>query len=329
MSSSVFGISGGRQPAREPWDKFRLIQERLSTISMALEPGTQAAYISHMRSYLQFCNLHNFPPAPTDDTLSFYVVWAAHHGISPRSLTSYLSGICSFLRPYYPAAHEARTSFLVTRTLQGLHKRFAQPTERKRALLEGHLYKLRQDLDLSLYDDALFWALVMLSWSNLHRLGEVAPGRIDSSTARKTILRQSWIPGTYWCTYTLPYHKADRLFNNNLCLLRPTHGILCPVWAMKRYLSLRDARHAPEGALFLDQTGNLPVRSFVVRRLQQKFGREVGGHSLRAGGAIWLALTGVGQEHIQRMGRWSSNAFEAYIREHPVLIHALSQHLRS
>lgn len=325
MNIPDFGISRGRQPLREPWDKSELIQERLSTIALALEPGTQAAYVSHMRSYLYFCELHEIHPNSTEDTLSLYAVWAAHHGISPRSLSSYLTGICSYLRPYYPDAGEARTSFLVSRTLQGLHKRFSQPTSRKRPLLQRDLYALRAGLDLNLYEDSLFWAVVLVGWCNLHRLGELAPGRVDPSTMRKTIKRDSWTVGRLWSTYVLPYHKADRLYNSNLCLLRPTGGILCPVWAMQRFLAHRDALHPPSGPLFLNQDGRVPTRSSVVRRLQAKFGREVGGHSLRAGGATWLALQGMRQEHIQRLGRWSSTAFEAYIREHPVLIHALAQ----
>lgn len=325
MSHIAFGLSAGRQPVREAWSRSRLIQERLSTLSMALEPGTKAAYMSHMRSYLHFCDLHSFSPSPSEDTLSFYVIWAAHNGLSPRSLTSYLSGICEFLKPYYPEASEIRKSFLVTRTLQGLHKRFAQPTSRKRPLLQEDLLVLRADLNLDNYQDSLFWAIVLVGWTNLHRLGEFAPGRVDDQSSRKTIKRSSWRVLKSWCTYVLPYHKADRLFNSNLCLLQATRGILCPVWAITRYLQHRDALFGPDGPLFLDSRGQLPSRTSVVQRLQSKFGREVGGHSLRAGGATWLALQGVAGEHIQRIGRWNSNAFELYIRAHPVIVHALSQ----
>jgi hypothetical protein len=44
---------------------------------------------------------------------------------------------------------------------------------------------------------------------------------------------------------------------------------------------------------------------------------------LRAGGATSLAEAGVPPATIQAMGRWSSHAFQIYIRKNPVVLHAL------
>ncbi|KAG2049683.1 hypothetical protein BDR06DRAFT_893310 [Suillus hirtellus] len=41
------------------------------------------------------------------------------------------------------------------------------------------------------------------------------------------------------------------------------------------------------------------------------------------GGAMSLAASGVSAEHIQAMGRWSSNGFRIYIQKNPALLHAL------
>ena len=42
---------------------------------------------------------------------------------------------------------------------------------------------------------------------------------------------------------------------------------------------------------------------------------HVGSHSLRAGGAMAMHLTGVRHDIIKKMGRWSSNTFLIYIHE--------------
>ncbi|KAI9087790.1 hypothetical protein DFS34DRAFT_586033, partial [Phlyctochytrium arcticum] len=47
---------------------------------------------------------------------------------------------------------------------------------------------------------------------------------------------------------------------------------------------------------------------------------------LRAGGATLLALQGNSPMVIQRWGRWSSDAFERYIRTHPTIMLALRIH---
>ncbi|KAE9409017.1 hypothetical protein BT96DRAFT_758468, partial [Gymnopus androsaceus JB14] len=64
-------------------------------------------------------------------------------------------------------------------------------------------------------------------------------------------------------------------------------------------------------------------RSWFIRRLRAHFTDNVAGHSLRSGGATWLASLGVLVELIQAIGRWASESFKIYIRTHPVLLTAL------
>lgn len=65
---------------------------------------------------------------PTSDTLSFYVVFIAHH-IEPRSVENYLSGTVSQLEPHFPSVRAARNFDLVRRTLRGSMRRFSRPVK--------------------------------------------------------------------------------------------------------------------------------------------------------------------------------------------------------
>jgi hypothetical protein len=47
---------------------------------------------------------------------------------------------------------------------------------------------------------------------------------------------------------------------------------------------------------------------------------ELTGHSLRAGGATFLADVGVPRDTIKRLGRWRSDAFDIYLQHHPTLL---------
>ncbi|KAH8919584.1 hypothetical protein BT69DRAFT_1206803, partial [Atractiella rhizophila] len=62
-------------------------------------------------------------------------------------------------------------------------------------------------------------------------------------------------------------------------------------------------------------------RSWFIRQLRRFFSSDIAGHSLRSGGATHLAANGVPESIIQKIGRWSSEAFQIYIRQHPILIH--------
>jgi hypothetical protein len=57
--------------------------------------------------------------------------------------------------------------------------------------------------------------------------------------------------------------------------------------------------------------------------LHSFFSHDVAGHSLRAGGATWLAMSGVSVDLIQAIGRWTSSSFKIYIKTHPVLLTAI------
>jgi hypothetical protein len=70
-------------------------------IHLILRPST--TYSSALNSYLAFTRLHNFPTEPTEDTLSFFVVFMSRH-INPRSVSTYLSGIAQQLEPFFPDA---------------------------------------------------------------------------------------------------------------------------------------------------------------------------------------------------------------------------------
>jgi hypothetical protein len=92
------------QPEREPWTLDHLINERSITLGFSLDTSTFGAYSSALNSYLTFCHAHGFPIDPTPDTLSFFAIYTSSH-INPKSIDSYLLGICWQLEPFFPDVH--------------------------------------------------------------------------------------------------------------------------------------------------------------------------------------------------------------------------------
>ena len=175
-----------RQPRREPWSLERLLQERAIALEHALDQSTKSTYSSALNSYLAFCEMHTFPIAPTEQTLSFYVIFQCHH-IEPRSVDSYLSGICSELEPFYPDIRKARSSPLVACTLKGAKRLFSKLIRRKRALDRAAIELMRTQLLRSdSLDDKLFLALTLTAFHGLLRLGEIVwPDRVDHQSYDK------------------------------------------------------------------------------------------------------------------------------------------------
>ncbi len=312
----------GRQPIREAWPMDRLVRERAIALGNTLDASTLRTYTSALTSYLTFVRAHNLPVSPSEDTLSFYVVYMSHH-ISPRSVTTYLSGIVQQLEPFYPSIREIRHSKLVQRTLHGCMKTCTLPTKRKQALpvselsrIVDHYYKSPPS-----HDDLLFIALLLTGFFALLRLGEmVFPDDKTLQNWRKISRRRTVLISEDQYRFELPFHKADHFFTGNEVLIAQGRTDVNPVLHFHNYLSSRDSLMPLHSALWLRADGSIPTRSFFVRRLHIFFGSEFGGQSLRAGGATYLAELATPPSLIQARGRWSSDAFLIYIRKNPALL---------
>jgi hypothetical protein len=320
ISSSV----RSRQPLRQPWTCERLFRERAIALGQAIDNSTWKNYGSALNSYLNFVKMHDFPIEPTSETLSLFTVYMSHH-IKPNSVSTYPSGICQQLEPYFPDVHSARNSTLVHHTLQGCRRQHAIPTSRKRALTLGDLETVINALGNSTdYDDRLFIAQLLTGFFALFRLGEMTyPDDPDLRDPRKVSKRNSVRVCDTSFQLFLPGHKADRFFEGNKIIVRKNHRIFDPHKFFTAYLRVRDDKFPLSSPLWLTSKGAVPTRSFFIKHLHCFFDSDTAGQSLQAGGATSLAENGVPPSIIQAIGRWASDAFKIYIRRNPVLIQAL------
>ncbi|KAF4612344.1 hypothetical protein D9613_004160 [Agrocybe pediades] len=248
------------------------------------------------------------------------------HHIKPSSVDTYLSGICQQLEPYYPAVRDARKSPIVHRTLEGCKRLRGSPTSRKRALTVDDLRTVVNHYKASVsHNDLLFVAMLLTGFFGLMRLGELTtPDDITLLNPRKITSRSSVkiTDGDY--SFFLPGHKADRFFEGNTILIRSNISTdINPVLHFRAYINSRDNTFPLSSELWLTSDGKVPTRSFFMQRLRFFFATNVGGQSMRAGGATLLAELGVAPHLIQATGRWASQTFQIYIRKNPVLLQAL------
>jgi hypothetical protein len=313
-----------RRSVRTVWSRERLLRERAVAIACAVEPSSASSYSSAVKSYLSFCSAHSLPIEPTPDTLSFFTVYTAHY-IKPKSVLSYLSGICNQLEPFFPEVRTHRHHWLVTKTLAGCRKMFPSATSRKRPVTRAELADIsRQYASSASFDDTLFLAILLTGFHGLMRLGELTwPDNKKLRDYRKVIMRNSVQVQPKSFQFTLPGHKADRLFEGSLVLIQSTK-LDDNAWdPFTKYLALRDQRFPLRAELWLKKNGSIPTRTWFLRILHHHLSGDIGGQSLRAGGATALAEAGIPPHMIQAIGRWSSETFQIYLRRHPVLLAAL------
>ena len=122
-----------------------LVYENSILLGMAIDTTTTLTYSSAANSYLTFCKLHCLPVDPTPETLSYYITFQSTH-INPKSVKSYLSGICSCLEPFLPNIRPNHATTLVKHTLKGARRPHGQPTVQKFPLTMTHLCTITDTL---------------------------------------------------------------------------------------------------------------------------------------------------------------------------------------
>ncbi|KAF9026611.1 hypothetical protein BDZ89DRAFT_883478, partial [Hymenopellis radicata] len=244
--------------------------------------------------------LHHFPVEPTPDTLSFYVVYMCAN-IKPRSVASYLTGICNKLEPYFPGVSANRKSILVARSLSGCMKRYGTPIQRKLPLARQHILSTINDLPPNAsHDSLLFAAMLTTGFMALLRLGEMSlPDNVVIRDLRKCSRRSTvtWFDDGYG--FDLPYHKADRFFEGNkIRIIR--RGDFNPAPVFRRYIVSRDKISRLNPFLWVTAKNEIPTRTWFMKRLRRlEPDEQFAGQSMRAGGATAMAEDGCAPHLIQ------------------------------
>jgi len=303
-----------------------LVRRRSSLVLNAVEPSTRRGYSSALKHWTTFLKIYNFPSTPTPDSLSLFVAF-----LSPRvkEANKVLSALAHHLRPSMANWDDVRNHPLVVAALRGSKKSNASPPRRARPLRPPELASLVSSaISSRSYDNLLVAFIASLGFSGVMRLGELTePQHREDRTERKICLREgALLEHDKLFQFELRTHKGDREHRGSTVVIVAENSTtdFNVIKLAEAYLTLRDARHGRHPRLLLRSDGTPPPRHWFLQHLVVTV-PGASGHSLRAGGATFLASRGVPGELIKRMGRWSSSSWESYIRNTPSLAAALQR----
>lgn len=114
--------------------------------------------------------------------------------------------------------------------------------------------------------------------------------------------------------------KEDRIGASSFVDVYETKGLLCPIRAYKKWKATNPPNE-PNMPAFRTEDG-VPLTGRELNKILKKSLRKhdfyqsgtITSHSFRSGMASMMATLGYSEEEIMAMGRWSSTAFEAYIK---------------
>ena len=120
--------------------------------------------------------------------------------------------------------------------------------------------------------------------------------------------------------FTLKRSKSSQNRLTSIYLFR-LHSPVSPFEPLVNHIHTRQSQQAqPSDPLFINEHGTVATRSWFLFHLRQiltfsGFSAEnFSGHSFRIGAASTAASRGLGDHTVQLLGRWTSQAYQSYIR---------------
>ena len=254
-----------------------------------------------------------FPATP--HTLALFIVHLAQRQLAVTTIRTYVSAV-SFIHKLNSVS-DPGDSFLVAKTLQGLHNQHSQQRRCPlRPITRDILYSLLDHIPMcttSPYYTVMWTALFQLCYHACLRVGEAVLSANKQHTLRLDQLQLSHNQLTVkFETFKHSSHSTPALN------IQPdSNPERCPITALLRYKSLRP--NIP-GPFFVDHTSSPINRNAFSAFLKTVLAAanfqpdHFNTHSFRIGRTTQLAQDNHNTETIRAVGRWKSSAYTQYIR---------------
>jgi len=240
---------------------------------------------------------------------------------SPSTITTFIS-VIAFANKLYDAPNPQQ-HFLITKMLEGSRKLGHKPDTRQPITL-SILHKIITCLPITqhnTYSLTLLKAMFLLAFHAFLRVGEMTV-RSQHTPTHNTLLAEDCVvnfKGKQVSSLTLTLRNSKHNQAKPFFITIPAnHSLNCPAYAVHQYLLLAKPKAGP---LFQLQTGSPVTRHYFQAQLTKCLQAAnidtslYKSHSFRIGAATEAVATlGLPDHEVQRLGRWGSNAFKAYIR---------------
>jgi len=178
--------------------------------------------------------------------------------------------------------------------------------------------------DIKRADKKLLWAVATVAFAGAFRSGEILSKHESTFDPDFTLLSRdvSWnleATGKTVIHFCLKCPKESKTAAPTIVDLFQNDGPLCPVKALLSWHKLR--KRELDKPLFRMENGTpltgAKMNSFMSKFLDPYTDKSIGSfntHSFRIGLASMLGSLGFSDEEVKIAGRWSSRAFEAYLK---------------
>ena len=304
--------------------------ERIENVSLnALQPATQATYGTGLLAFHVFCDKRGVEEnlrAPVDPIVLKNFVATLAGVYSGAAVTNYIAAVRAWHIVHGVAWNlgGAETESLIKGAKAMAPK--SSTREQREPVTVEYIEKLKpQFSDTVPMDAAVFACLTSAFWSTA-RLGELTVKNLSAFDPNVHVKRSDVgesvdRKGLKTVTIRVPETKANRLGGENLYWAKQ-RGASDPESALQRHLKLNNPAANDHLFSYTNKKGKVVplTKSCFLKRVSKAATAaklpKMPGHSIRIGSTLEYLLRGLPFDVMKVKGRWSSDAFHQYLRDH-------------
>lgn len=287
-----------------------------------LAKSTLKMYDSAWSHFTNFCATLAIAPLPVNiaGISAFIVHCFESRRLQPSSIKSLVAGIQFHLRCRDPSTAAILENPSIRLLLNGLKKESPQGKDKRLPftlpLVTKIISRLRAGCFGS-YTDKLLETVIFTAFYGFLRGGEFS-SRTSAFDSHYDLTISDVSIFKHHFTLLLKHSKTDKSGQGTVVYISESNGVFCPLSSMRAYLQSRPGA-APEEPLFITPGGKPMSRAWFAchLRLLCRFcglpPDRYTPHSLRIRAATTSAAS-VPVSTLKAMGRWSSAAYDRYLR---------------
>ena len=302
-----------------------LLNKQTQLALKAFAPSTKSTYGTGLLKYHSYCDTIALPEiyrAPCTTTILAGFITFLSGQYSKTAINNFLAGVKAWHTIHFiPLEIDER---IINNLMRGASKIQPLPLPKREPVTTEYLAKIIEFLDVTKPEQAAVAACLTTTFYSCSRLGEFTVPAIKLFDPRRhiTISGISFQHDKFFnkvTAFRLPSTKVSDA--GETVFWAPQSGKTDPQFFLLKHLELNEP--GPHEHLFTFKTYNkrLPLtRNIFLRNIKIAAQKAqipyLSGHSLRIGATLEYLLRGIPFEVVKHIGRWNSNAFTLYLREH-------------
>lgn len=292
-------------------------------IKSAKSNATNQKYDGYFKRFKVWCLQHNFQPLPASvATVSLFLTSLVQQRVSSSVLEAFYYSI-NWIHSQASCINPCEEKFLKL-TLEGGKRILAKPVNKKEPITIDILLKLKEEYQKD-PDNALklrVFLMCLLGFSGFLRFSELSNIRLCDIKWKEAYIE-----------INIPKSKTDIYRRGNVVIIAKTGNDMCPIFWLKKYISLLQLNVSASDYLFTAITYKKSLGGFKVVNASKPLsytrareillsalsnvgldGSQFSLHSVRSGGATAASNNNVPDRLLKVHGRWASDkAKDGYI----------------